>query len=40
MRHEYGDFCRDWAANFPIFGRKKFTALVMEDHSITNHAYI
>ena len=23
MRHESGDFCRDWAANFPIFGREK-----------------
>jgi len=29
MHHKSGDFCRDWVANFPIFGCKKFTALVM-----------
>ena len=29
MRHESSDFCCDWAANFPIFGRKKFTALII-----------
>jgi len=31
MRHESGDFCRDWAANFPIFGHKKFTALCISN---------